>query len=132
MKQVFFSLAFFVLALFFVSCKKDKTIAEPPASSVAGTWKGQYNYYGYPDNYYYSFQLTADGVLKEINSYGVVVGEGTYKMTGNSFSATYKSSGSAGKTYSVAATYNQSTKKLTGTWGKGTKLESCEWFLHQQ
>lgn len=132
MKQAFFSLAFFILSIFMVSCKKDKTVSDASPASVAGTWKGQYGYYNYSDSYYYSFELSSGGVLKEINNYGLIVGEGTWKMNGNSFTATYKSSGSAGKMYSVAATYDPVLKKLTGTWGKGSAVDSGEWFMVKQ
>lgn len=129
MKQFTFSFAAFILSVLFVACKKDKTIQDVPAPTIAGAWAGQYGYYEYPDTYYYGFNIKSNGVIQEVNIHGVIVGEGTWKMNGNAFTATYKSTGSAGKTYSVAATYDAALKKLTGTWGKGNNVDTGEWYM---
>lgn len=132
MKHAILSIITLVLSIASISCKKDNTVSSIPSPSLAGTWKGQYDYNGYPDRYYYSFELNANGSLKEVNAYGVIVGEGIWKLSGSSFTATYKSLGSAGKTYSVTATYDANGKKLTGTWGKGNKVDEGQWFMYRQ
>ncbi len=117
MKQFTFSIIVLAITSLFIACKKEKAEESNSPTGLVGIWIGEYDYYEYNDSYYYSFEIKADGTIKEISYYGEVSGEGTWSLTGNTFTATYKSTGAAGKIYSVQATYDAANKKLGGSWG---------------
>jgi len=130
MKQLTFSILALIATSLFFACKKDNTVEPPkPTAGIAGVWVGEYDYYDSEQAYFYSFEIKADGTMREISYTHEVAGEGTWTLTGNVFNATYKSTGAAGKIYSVKATYDANTKKLSGSWGKGDKTDTGDWYM---
>lgn len=130
MKQFTFSILVLIVISLFIACKKDNTLEVPkPAEGIAGVWVGEYDYYDGEISYYYSFEIKADGKMKEISYTHEIAGEGTWTLTGNLFMATYTSTGAAGKIYSVKATYDPVAKKFTGSWGKGNKTDTGDFYM---
>lgn len=103
--------------LTFVSCKKDKNV-EPAALSVEGMYAGKYGFGNEVPSEDQKYHIKAGGVFQEIGiNSGAVVGQGTWQMNGNTLTATYTIVWSPFSTYSISATFDPVTGKLTGTWG---------------
>jgi len=130
MKQLTFSMLAVIITSLFFACKKDDTVEPPkPAGGITGVWVGEYDYYDGETSYYYCFDIKSDGTMKEISYTHEVAGEGTWTLSGNTFTATYKSTGAAGKIYSVKATFDVNAKKLSGSWGKGNNTDTGDWYM---
>jgi hypothetical protein len=120
-----FTKHFFVTLLFATvvvssSCnKKSDDVQQAPTGnqSIAGKWVGAYGFGNNNPAIYYSFNVKADGTIEELSQSGQSEGSGTWKLTGNSFTAKYQWNAPFNTVFSVEGTYNSSTKKLTGTWG---------------
>ena len=103
--------------LTFVSCKKDNDV-EPAALPVEGQYAGKYGFGNDVPGDDQKYNIKAGGVFQEIGvNSGAVVGQGTWKMNGNTLTATYTIVWSPFSTYSISATFDPATGKLTGTWG---------------
>jgi hypothetical protein len=98
----------------FVSCKKDKADTQHP---IEGRWVGTYVNDASGNSFYYSFNIKPGGIIEEINSAGQKIGEGSWELDNDIFSAHYKWSG--GSEYSVIAAFYKSQGKLLGDWGYG-------------
>ncbi len=107
-----------LLATFtFVSCKKDNDV-KPAASSVEGMYSGKSGFGNDVPSEDQKYNIKAGGVFQEIGTNsGAVIGQGTWQMNGNTLTATYSIVWSPFSTYSVSATFDPATGKLTGTWG---------------
>ena len=101
----------------FVSCKKDNDV-KPAALPVEGQYSGKYGFGDDEPGDDQKYNIKAGGVFQEIGvNSGAVVGQGTWKMNGNTLTATYAIVWSPFSTYSISATFDPATGKLTGTWG---------------
>lgn len=98
---------------------------------LKGHWKGFYGFENETPNYNYDFiiengfvtvvALNSSILNADINSsYGLSISEPTIHNNTITFTYTYINGG----TFSVQATYNDSTKKLEGTWGDGTNFSN--------
>ena len=101
----------------FVSCKKDHV--DPPATfSVEGVYTGKYGFGNDVPDTDQKYSIKPGGVFQEIGiNSGTVVGEGTWQMNGTTLTATYTIVWAPFSTYSISATFDPATGKLTGTWG---------------
>lgn len=83
-----------------------------------GTWSGtQTSAEGlYPQAI--AFQLTANNEYIITDNNGIVAARGTYTVSGNSISGSYKLFSSS-ETFSFNGTYDNNTQKITGTLGNG-------------
>ena len=100
----------------FASCKKDKDV--PASVSVEGMYAGKYGFDNDAPDTDQKYNIKPGGVFQEIGvNSGAVVGEGTWQINGNNFTATYTIVWSPFNVYSVSATFDPATGKLTGTWG---------------
>jgi len=107
----------FLGGLTFVSCKKDH-VDQPAALSVEGVYSGKYGFGNDVPTEDQKYNIKAGGVFQEIGTNsGTVVGQGTWQMNGNTLTATYSIVWSPFSTYSISATFDPATGKLTGTWG---------------
>jgi hypothetical protein len=117
----YFSIALLITtAFFFTSCSKNSDDVQPPASTsqtVAGKWVGTYGFGNDAPTIYFAFNIKANGTIEELNKSGQSKGSGTWSLNGNAFTAKYTWVAPYNTVFSVAATYNAATKKLTGTWG---------------
>ena len=103
--------------LTFVSCNKDNDV-KPPVLSVEGFYAGKYGFGNDTPDTEQKYNIKAGGVFQEIGvNSGNVVGEGVWQMNGNTLTATYTIVWSPYNKYSVSATFDPATGKLTGTWG---------------
>ena len=101
----------------FASCNKDNDV-EPPAFSVEGVYTGKYGFGNDAPDTEQKYNIKAGGVFQEIGiNSGAVVGEGAWQMNGNTLTATYTIVWSPFNKYSISATFDPATGKLTGTWG---------------
>jgi len=101
----------------FMSCHKnsdDKTLTK---TTIEGTWAGKYAVLSEPYNTFYSFKIKAGGILEVLDIAQQKTGNGTWKLEGVLFMATYTNTVPDTRTYSVLATFNSQTGKLDGTWG---------------
>jgi hypothetical protein len=107
-----------LLATFtFVSCKKDNDV-KPVAFSVEGMYSGKSGFGNDLPSEDQKYNIKAGGVFQEIGTNsGSVVGQGTWQMNGNTLTATYSIVWSPFSTYSISASFDPVTGKLTGTWG---------------
>ncbi len=101
----------------FLACKKDS--ATPlPTQAVAGRYDGKFGFDNETPDNDYTLNIKSDGVIQEIGqSSGNPTGQGTWKLNGNTLSATYKMLFAPYNQYSLVATFDAKTGKLTGTWG---------------
>jgi len=114
-------LKFMTIMLFsgltFISCKKDE-VEKPSAPAVEGAYFGKYGFGNDVPSEDQKYNIKAGGVFQEIGiNSGTVVGEGTWQMNGNVLTATYTIVWAPFSKYSISATFDQATGKLTGTWG---------------
>jgi hypothetical protein len=114
-------LRFFVVATLicaaifsFSSCKKNSDNTSHP---LEGKWVGTYGFGNETPHVYYAFKIQSNGTLEELNQAGNSKGSGTWKLNGNTFTATYQWKAPMNSIYTVVATYDAATQKLTGTWG---------------
>jgi hypothetical protein len=121
MKFVKFSIITLLLsAAVFSSCKKssdDISSTGQANQSFAGNWVGAYGFGNEVPAIYYRFNIKSNGTIEELNSSGASKGTGTWNLNGNSFTAKYQWKAPMNTVFSVAATYNSATGKLSGTWG---------------
>jgi hypothetical protein len=118
-RMLFKSIAMVLLAAFtFISCKKDNDIPPPATVAIEGLYAGKYGFDNeVPDNDQ-KYKIKAGGVFQEISIHnGSVVGQGSWLLNGSTLTATYTMVFSPYDKYSISATFNASTNKLTGTWG---------------
>lgn len=91
------------------------------ALTVAGNWSGtQTNDNGlYPQNF--GFELTTNGeiVIKDMN--GAIAAKGNFTIANNIITGWYKQFSSS-ETFSLSATYDPATLKISGTLGSGTAV----------
>ena len=119
MKAVKLSLlALCSLTTLFVSCSKDNDSTPPvPTDSIEGVWQGKYGYDNESPSINYIFNIKPGGVIEELNSSGASKGSGTWTLSGTEFTAHYQWKAPLLTVFTVKATFDKSTSKLTGTWG---------------
>ena len=117
-------LKFFIVALLlstaFISCKKDNNddfTPTPSNSAIEGKWVGKYGYQNDAPTIYFCLNVKPGGIIEELNSSGESKGSGTWSMNGNTFTAKYQWKAPLNTIFSVIATYDPATGKLSGTWG---------------
>jgi hypothetical protein len=115
--KIVFLLAF-GLSLF-TSCKKDKDPVTVPSSQFAGIYVGKYATGNTTPIVFFSFNIKQNGTLDELDETGQVIGTGTWTLNGNTFKATSQYVSPATNVFALIASYDASSKKLTGTWGYG-------------
>ena len=113
MKQLSIALITILFATVFTSCKKDSVTPNSQTSAIAGIWDGTYHYNGSTNEYPYRLQIKAGGVIERLDG-TTVDGVGSWTLSGNNFSATYKNLPSKSVTYTITATWDETSKKLTG------------------
>jgi hypothetical protein len=119
MKFLKFSVLVLFMSAIFFSCKKDSEniVAPVPAAGISGDWVGKYGFGTETPGIYFRFSIQANGVIDELNSSGSSKGGGSWSLNGTSFTASYQWKAPYYTKYKVAATYNEVTHKLSGTWG---------------
>ena len=113
MKFLKFAVAALLFPMFLLSCSKDNDTASP----VEGKWQGLYGNDGGVPSYLYRLNVRHGGVIEELNSAGMVKGSGSWNFSGNTFTAHYQWKAPLNTVFTIKATYDPSTNKLTGTWG---------------
>ena len=113
------SIPLLMLAVFtFVSCKKDNDIPAPATVAIEGLYAGKYGFDNEIPDTDQKYKIKAGGIFQEISIHnGSVVGQGSWLLNGSTLTATYTMVFSPYSKYSISATFNASTNKLTGTWG---------------
>jgi hypothetical protein len=119
MKFLKFSIVAFFASVVLFSCSKnsDDVTHNEPTPGIQGDWIGKYGFGNETPAVYFRFKIQAGGVIDELNSSGNSKGGGTWSLAGTSFTAHYQWKAPLNTIYTVAATYNEATHKLTGTWG---------------
>jgi hypothetical protein len=102
----------------FVSCSKDNN--NNNAVSIEGRWEGSYVNQASGNSFYFSFNIKPGGVIEEINSSGQKVGEGSWQLQNNIFTANYE--WTSGTEFSVLAAFYSEDAKLLGDWGYGNSV----------
>jgi hypothetical protein len=107
-----------LLTTAFVSCKKDKDDA-PKNAAIEGKWVGTYLNKASETEFFYSFNIKPGGIIEELDNSGAKIGEGTWKLENNIFTARYYWPG-GGNGFSVLAAFYPNDAQLLGDWGYGT------------
>ena len=129
MKHLKILFLFVASTAFFTSCKKEKADINITPSMVQGMYEGTGN--NAPSSFY-SFNVKENGVLEELNNSGMVVGTGTWTISGETFKGKYLTVFPTAS-YSVKATFDLTTDKLTGTWGYGdSETDGGKWFMNKE
>ena len=116
-------LKFFIVTLLvstaFFSCKKDNNddFKTPSNTAIEGKWVGKYGYQNDAPTIYYCLNVKPGGVIEELNSSGESKGSGTWTLNGNTFTAKYQWKAPLNTIFSVVASFDPATGKLSGTWG---------------
>ena len=113
MKFVKFAVIALLMPVIFVSCKKDNDTVLP----VEGTWNGLYGFGIDPPSISYKLNIKHDGTIEELSTSGNVKGSGTWSFSGNTLTGHYQWKAPMSTVFSIIATYDPATNKLTGTWG---------------
>ena len=111
---------FATLSTLFIACSKDDANPAPAPSTatVDGVYTGKYGFGNESPDNNYTLKFSSSGTIQEIGqSSGNPTGQGTYTLNGNHLSASYKMLFSPYNDYFIEATYDPTTKTLTGTWG---------------
>ncbi|MBK8952632.1 MAG: hypothetical protein IPM85_10465 [Chitinophagaceae bacterium] len=89
------------------------------SQALTGNWTGtQTNDNGmYPQTF--SFELTGKGEFIIKDQAGILASKGTYTFSNNILAGSYKQL-SSGEIFSLSATFDPATQKLSGTLGSGT------------
>jgi hypothetical protein len=114
MKFVKFSIVALLMPVIFLSCSKDKDDAVLP---VEGNWNGLYGNDNDPPSMSYKLNIKHGGVIEEVNGADQVKGSGNWSFNGNTLTAHYQWKAPLNTVFSIIATYDPATNKLTGTWG---------------
>jgi len=118
MKFLKFSVLILVTAIVLFSCSKNShDVTHNPALGIEGDWIGKYGFGNETPSVYFRFSIQANGKIDELNASGASKGGGTWELNGTSFTAHYQWKAPLNTIYTVAATYNEATHKLSGTWG---------------
>ena len=119
----------FLLSVF-ASCKKDKDPITVPPANAAGKYEGKYGTGNNVPSVFYSFDLKQNGTLDELDEKGEIIGTGTWKITGSSFTASTHYKFPATSFFALTAFHDASAKKLTGTWGYGSNdKDGGKWHM---
>lgn len=121
MKFLKFSVLTLLTSIVLFSCSKNSDDVTPnnPAPGIQGDWIGKYSFGNETPSVYFRFSIQAGGKIDELNASGASKGGGTWELNGTSFTAHYQWKEPLNTIYTVAATYNEATHKLSGTWGYG-------------
>lgn len=114
MKFVKFSIVALLMPVIFFSCEKDKNDTVLP---VEGNWNGLYGFGIDAPTISYKLNIKHDGTIEELNVSGNSKGSGTWSFNGNTLTAHYQWKAPLNTVFSIIATYDPATNKLTGTWG---------------
>lgn len=109
-----------ILALTFASCNKnnDSTSTPVPPASIEGVFDGKYGFDNEAPHANYTLNFKPNGTIQEIGqSSGAPTGQGTYLLKGNHLSASYKMLFEPFNDYFLEATFDATSKTITGTWG---------------
>ena len=118
MKFLKFSVLTLLTSIVLFSCSKNSDdITHNPAPGIEGDWIGKYGFGNETPSVYFRFSIQANGKIDELNASGASKGGGTWELNGTSFTAHYQWKAPLNTIYTVAATYNEATHKLSGTWG---------------
>ena len=118
MKFLKFSVLTLVTAIVLFSCSKNSDdVTHNPPPGIEGDWIGKYGFGNETPSVYFRFSIQANGKIDELNASGASKGGGTWELNGTSFTAHYQWKAPLNTIYTVAATYNEATHKLSGTWG---------------
>ena len=129
MKFLKIAIVALLMPVIFFSCKKDKVDTVQP---VEGNWVGLYGFGNDAPSISYKLNIKHDGIIEELNVSGQSKGDGPWSFNGNTLTAHYQWKPPMNTIFSISATYDPSTKKLTGTWGydnsttNGGKWESTK------
>ncbi|RYY70802.1 MAG: hypothetical protein EOO13_05355 [Chitinophagaceae bacterium] len=121
-------------ALTMVSCKKnnDDILLQAEPVTIEGYWVGKSGTIITPPTAYFSLNIIKGGLLEVLKQDKTVLGKGTWKLDGQTFTAVYKYDGTAIK-YNLAAKYDAAKKSLSGSWGDGEVVaDNGEFFLDKQ
>jgi len=113
MKFVKLSIIALLMPVCLLACKKDSKAASP----VEGKWSGVYGNDNDIPTILYKLNIKPGGIIEEINAAGEVKGTGTWSLKGNTFVAHYQWKAPLNTFFTIAATFDPATNKLTGTWG---------------
>ena len=114
MKFLKFSIVALLMPVIFFSCNKDNDDIVYP---VEGNWTGLYGFGIDAPSISYRLTIKHDGTIEELNASGNSKGSGTWNFSGNNLTAHYQWKSPMNTVFSIVATYDPATKKLTGTWG---------------
>ena len=119
MKFLKFAIIALLLPTVFLACKKESATTEP--GPVEGTFIGKYGFGNEVPDKNYSLNLKGNGTIQELGqSSGNPTGEGTWKLNGNNFTASYKMLNAPFSDYFIVAVFNPASGTLSGTWGYET------------
>lgn len=118
----------------FTACKKESTSSPSSNTNITGTWEGKYGYDNDDSQFFYSFKIKADGTMEELDFSGDQIGEGTWTLNGNTFTATHHFMPPYNKTFISTATFDPVAKKLKdGTWKYSDKpVNEGKWYMLKQ
>jgi hypothetical protein len=123
MKFLKFAIVALLLSTAFFSCSKNKDDDFKPSNgntSIEGKYVGKYGYGNEEPSISYILNVKAGGIFEELNTSGVSkCVSGNWSLNGNVFTAKYQWKAPLNSIFSVVATFDPSTGKLTGTWGYG-------------
>lgn len=108
--KMFFSIL--LIAIVFVSCKKDNT------PTINGTWVGKFGENNETPTYFYKFVIKSGGVLQRLDNNNQVVATGTWQLSGAEFKGNYIFSDDNYK-FSLSGLYTDFNGEMIGTWGTG-------------
>lgn len=110
----------FVLPLTFIACKKESSSPESK-TGLSGVFKGKYGFGDENPDKNYTLNFQSAGIIQEIGQVsGTATGQGTWALSGDKLTATYKMLESPYTDYYITATFNSATGRIQGTWGYGS------------
>ena len=120
MKLLQFAAITLLMTATIVSCKKDKD--EAPAFVIEGKWTGKLSSGSGTPTGQFAMNIKPGGGFERLGSSGSVLGNGTWQLSGNTFTANYTLT-SSGTVLNLTGSLEKATNKLSGSWandGGGT------------
>ncbi|GAO41419.1 hypothetical protein [Flavihumibacter petaseus] len=125
MKQLVMAATLLLYLVPIVSCNKKE---EGPAFATEGIWTGKLGSGNDVPDQPFQIRVKPRGLLERVNGGGEVRGIGSWKVTGNEFTAHYDFIESNGR-ISLKGNLNKENLQLAGTWGSGDAFTGGgSWF----
>ena len=126
------ALMLLIVSFVFVGCKNDDNATPKGPTTIEGKWVGKYGYDDEDPSIYYCFNIKSGGVMEELTKSESVLGNGTWELVGNVFTATVTWDPPYSSTFVVTGTFDKDKGELDGIWGYDpSDSDGGKWYMEK-